>query len=117
MTVRPPQILAPKRAPESGQAALEYEIAQEKASALGRLGRRLEASIAALADFDTNNVGGLGDEQRSMRRRLVAEAGTALWYFVVQREALGLRDSARVMRDYQVPVEVRNRMDAFPVVR
>jgi plasmid stabilization system protein ParE len=33
----------------SGYATLEYEIAQEKASALGRLGRRLEAALAALA--------------------------------------------------------------------
>ena len=33
----------------SGCAALEYEIAQERASALGRLGRRLEGALAALA--------------------------------------------------------------------
>ena len=33
----------------SGYATLEYEIAQERASALGRLGRRLEAALAALA--------------------------------------------------------------------
>ena len=33
-------------------AALDYEIAQEKASTLGRLGRALEAALAALRDFD-----------------------------------------------------------------
>ena len=35
--------------PHSGYATLEYEIAEEKASALGRLGRQLEAALAALA--------------------------------------------------------------------
>jgi hypothetical protein len=33
----------------SGYATLEYEIAQERASALGRLGRRLDAALTAIA--------------------------------------------------------------------
>jgi hypothetical protein len=33
-------------------AALEYEIAREKAASLGRLGRRLEAALEALSAFD-----------------------------------------------------------------
>jgi hypothetical protein len=33
---------------------------------------------------------------------------------VVQREALGLRDSRQVMRDYQVPPEVQGRMGLLP---
>jgi len=41
---------------------------------------------------------------------LLCEAGTLLWYFVVQREACGLRDSARLMQDYAVPKEVLVRM-------
>ena len=40
------------------------------------------------------------------------EAGHALWKFVVQREACGLRDSRTVMRDYDVPGEVQQRMGA-----
>lgn len=112
MTVRPPQRYQPK--PESVQAALDYEIAHEKASALGRLGRRLEETIAALAAFDATQLTPLDDPRRAARRRLVAEAGTALWHFVIQREALGLRDSARLLRDYKVPNEVRDRMGAFP---
>jgi hypothetical protein len=40
------------------------------------------------------------------------EAGHALWMFVVQREACGLRDSRTVMRDYNVPGEVQQRMGA-----
>ena len=45
---------------------------------------------------------------------LVAEAGYALWLFVVQREACGLRDSRAVMRDYAVPAEVQMRMALLP---
>jgi hypothetical protein len=43
----------------------------------------------------------------------VAEAGDALWCFMVQREACGLRDPRPVLRDYRVPAEVQNRMGIF----
>ncbi len=108
MSIRPPQRYQPK--PESVQSALDYEIAQEKASTLGR---RLEAAITALAQFDSQNIGELADAQRAHRRGLVGDAGKALWLFVVQRESIGLRDSARLLRDYKVPDEVRDRMGAF----
>jgi hypothetical protein len=52
--------------------------------------------------------------RRERRDALVAEAGHVLWCFIVQREACGLRDSARVMRDYGVPGEVRLRMGIVP---
>ena len=108
----PPWLLA-----ENPAAALDYEIAREKASALGRLGRRLEAALAALAAFDaqTDDEASVSPAVRRERRdALVAEAGEVLWCFIVQREACGLRDSARAMRDYSVPAEVRLRMGIFP---
>jgi len=100
---------------KTGLAALDYEIAQEKASTLGRLGRRLENALAALAAFDAEcNSAVVSSVDRDKREALVAEAGRVLWYFVIQREACGLRDSARAMRDYGVPAEVRVRMGVFP---
>jgi hypothetical protein len=113
--------------------ALDYEIAQEQASALGRLGRALEAALAALAEFDrmvqyqpasdpgqdedpakspANNPAPSGPpaESRKTRAKLVAEASHALWCFMVQRESCGLRDPRPVIRDYRVPAEVQNRM-------
>jgi hypothetical protein len=108
MTLRPPK-------PPSSDfgkapiAALDYELAQEKASALGRLGRALERALEALAAFDAQ-----ADRDPQRRSALVAAAGTALWHFIVQREACGLRDSRTVMRDYRVPPEVRDRMGVFP---
>jgi hypothetical protein len=90
-------------------AALDYELVQEKAAALGRLGRRLEGALALLAQFDRNEAEPTEARLRQ-RRVLVAEAGEALWLFMVQREACGLRDSRQVMRDYRVPTEVQYRM-------
>ena len=92
---------------------LEYELAQEKASALGRLGRGLEAALEALRSFDAG-VTEPSAETRRERRALVAHAGHALWLFVVQREAIGLRDSRQIMRDYRVPAEVQGCMGMLP---
>jgi Family of unknown function (DUF6665) len=89
---------------------LRVELLQEQAISLGRLGRQLEAALDALRYFDVQECRGHPSE----RQALVAEAGTVLWHFVVQREACGLRDSARVMEDYRVPKEVRGRMGVIP---
>jgi hypothetical protein len=89
----------------SGYATLEYEIAQERASALGRLGRRLEVAVAALAACPRT-----ANSDRKIRDRLVDQAGYALWLFVVQREACGLNKTAQVLQDYGVPNEVYARM-------
>ena len=112
MTVRPPR---PTQNiwTANPAAALDYEIAQEKASTLGRLGRALEAALAALREFDAGTAEPNAETRRA-RRALVAQAGHALWMFVVQREALGLRDSRHVMRDYGVPAEVQGRMGMLP---
>ena len=93
----------------SGWATLEYEIAEERASALGRLGRRLEAALAALAAYPSDT------SERTIRDSLVEEAGYALWLFIVQREACGLNDSAHVMQTYGVPKEVCARMGPSPI--
>lgn len=113
MKVEPPRILAPKP-PDNPAAALDYEIAQEKAATLGRLGRALEAALAELRDHDARPNADLV-AARQLRRALVANAGYALWMFVVQRESAGLRDSRQVMRDYGVPAEVQSRMGMLPV--
>ncbi|SRR5579871_4258191 len=101
--------------------SLDYEIVQEKASALGRLGRGLEAALAALRAFDADHPESncaseseLSPAEREVRHALVSAAGQALWMFVVQREACGLRESRSLMRDYKVPADVQKRMGIFP---
>jgi hypothetical protein len=100
--------LRPAPSTSSRVVALDYEIVQEQTSALGRLGRALETALAALAGHDRDNTG-----NRAVRSELVQDAGDALWCFMVQREAVGLRDPRPVIRAYRVPVEVQNRMGVF----
>lgn len=91
---------------------LGQEIAQEAASNLGRLGRALERALDDLRAFDSRRAleGGASAVDRRARQALVKRAATALWHYVVQREAIGLRDADRMMRDYAVPADVRHRM-------
>ena len=89
----------------SGYATLQYEIAEERVSALGRLGRRLEAALAALAASPRTT-----SCDRKIRNGLVEQAGYALWLFVVQREACGLNKIDHVIQVYRVPNEVIARM-------
>jgi hypothetical protein len=106
MTLRPPRWSSSSRT--APIAALDYEIAQEQASALGRMGRALEAALAALADHES-----AGGGDGAARARLVQDASDALWCFMVQREAMGLRDPRPVLRDDRVPAEVHSRMGVF----
>jgi hypothetical protein len=114
MTVRPPR----SNADAVHETALGYEVAQEQAAALGRLGRALEAALAALSRHD--HAGAESDDSTKppssagrRRERLVQEASDALWCFIVQREACGLRDQRLIIRAYGVPAEVQNRMGVF----
>ena len=107
------------RAPVNPAAAtllLEHEFAQEKASALGRLGRRLEAALAELANFEAAHPNQRlhSPAQRAAREALMATASMALWQFIVQREACGLRDLRQVLRDYRVPQQIAVGMGAMP---
>ncbi len=106
MTLRPPPASSSSRL--ARVAALDYEIAQEQASALGRLGRALETALAALAEYERTH-----SERDAVRAGLVQDASDTLWCFVVQREACGMRDPRPVMRHYRVPAEVQNRMGVF----
>ena len=89
----------------SGYATLQYEVAEERASVLARLGQRLEDALTALAAYPPTT-----DYDRKIRKHLVEQAGYALWLFVVQREACGLRKIDHVIQVYGVPNEVLARM-------
>ncbi len=102
---------------KSPAGVLDYEIARETASALGRHGRALEAALKELADFDAGDPGPQASDPPARRAALVAAAAHALWQFIVQREACGLRDAGMVVRMYRVPAEVQHRMGASPLRR
>ena len=115
MTLRPPR----SNANAVRESALGYEIAQEQAAALGRLGRALEIALEALSRHDHDAMERDGNTPNHPspagppRDQLVQQASDALWCFIVQREACGLRDQRLVIRAYDVPAEVQNRMGAF----
>ena len=92
----------------SGYATLQYEIAEERASALGRLGRRLDAALTELAACPRTG------SNRKIRNSLVEQAGYALWLLAVQREAIGLNRLDHVLQVYRVPNEVVARMGPLP---
>jgi hypothetical protein len=98
----------------TGQDILEYEILEEQAATIGRLGRELRESLDALDAFDKRASSGksAADRGQPQRARLVDAAAYALWHFVVQRECSGFRATEEVLEDYAVPQEVRAKMGA-----
>jgi hypothetical protein len=63
------------------ESALDYEIAQEQAAALGRLGRALEAAITALSSHDNACA------ERSERLMAPASSGDPIREQLVQTRA------------------------------
>jgi hypothetical protein len=80
---------------------LEYELQGEKAASLGRVARKMEAACARLRELDAHSP---------ERDALVAEAAEYVWFYVVQREAMGWRDHGEALAIYQVPPELIARM-------
>jgi hypothetical protein len=109
--------MPPRQTSQTPADLLAHEFAQERASALGRLGRALEAALAALAAFDADAAAPdqiSAPDRRRQRGTLVVQASVALWHFAVQREACGLRDMRYVLRDYRVPPDVAARVGVLP---
>jgi hypothetical protein len=96
---------------EGAHQAVTLEIAQEKAASLGRAGRRLDDALAALQRLDGS---GPARPPSAEREDALTEAAEALFFFVVQREACGLRDTAELLRELGVPMEVQLRMGVRP---
>lgn len=82
------------------------ELNEERAAALTRISRRLEALIAQLQTTREQIAQERGDERaRSVAayRELHGEAVKYRWYLEVQREAMGLRYHQRLDEFYRVP--------------
>lgn len=103
MPLRMPQNLFASSRPEAGAIALTVELQAERAFALGRAGRELEAALEALS------TAGTADPARAQRVKAAADAA---WRYFVQREACGLIDQDRPIEDYAIPGEVLARVGA-----
>ena len=72
MSIKPPQILAPRALPLPFNT-LETEMMQERAAALGRVTRAFEQALSAFRDFDAA-PDGVDDRQRHIRREHLLDA-------------------------------------------
>jgi hypothetical protein len=90
---------------EKKLAAVQAEIAAERATTLRRTETRLRKALEAVRRFDA------GELQSKKRETLLNEAADACLGYVVQRDALGL-PSAEIQEEYGVTDEIWNRMGA-----
>lgn len=100
MSFRLPQTLGP-RDRNDALTAIDVEVGAEKAANLGRMGKRVETTLAALRAFDG---------PPAARPALVRDAAEAVWEFFIQRELCGLYDQSRVIADFGIPREVLVRL-------
>jgi hypothetical protein len=88
--------------PHAGTAAIEHEIAGERASSLGAAEQRVKNTLAALRDVT-------GDRSEALRA-----AQQAVWAYFVQRELIGFRRHAEVIQDLGISGEVLAGLGASP---
>jgi hypothetical protein len=87
--------------------AIKHEIAEERAGALGRSGRRLEQALELFRDHEAS-----GQRADAKRERLLWDLAERAEALVVQREACGLRDFHNVLKLYDIPREAIARVGA-----
>lgn len=103
MSLRPPNQYGSITSVESNLNALDYEVAGEKASSLGRAGALVEVRITRLNSFAGS---------KAERLPLVREAANAVYAYFIQRELCGLRRHDDAIRQYRIPREVLVRLGA-----
>lgn len=104
MSFRPPSSFTSSSS--TALLALDYELAAERADALGRAGRKVEAGLAALAKAKEQGAptGHCAD--------LVDEAAELVWAFFVQREICGFHSQSDAVERYHIPRDVLIRVGA-----
>jgi hypothetical protein len=90
-------------------ADLQRELAEERASALNKAGKKVELAMARCDDLRTRLRSSPPDEHSGLLagyREARKDFDEALWAYCVQREALGLHDHRWVHRIYVAPPRV-----------
>ncbi|MEO4044082.1 DUF6665 family protein [Hoeflea sp. CAU 1731] len=108
MSVRPPNLSGLSRG-KTGLAVLDYEVMQERASALGEAGRMLEKALLDLRNHDAQTVEG-DKPDKHKRSGLVQKAADAAWALFIQHELSGLASQRILVRRYRIPGEVLARV-------
>lgn len=102
MALRPPTGRGGLDPMRTGIGVLDYEIAGEMASSLGRAGERVALAIAALS------AAGAGAD----RAAALHAAADAVYAYFIQRELCGLRRHDDAIREYAIPRAVLARLGA-----
>lgn len=102
MALRPPWGSGGIDPMRTGIGVLDYEIAGEMASSLGRAGERVATTLAALS------VMGEGNDRAAALRA----AADAVYAYFIQRELCGLRRHDDAIREYAIPRAVLARLGA-----
>jgi hypothetical protein len=84
-------------------AAIDQEIREEMAASLGRVAGKLEGFLARLRVLAEEHARAPSAALVAEHAALRAQAELHLWYLVVQREAIGLRQHARLYAVYPIP--------------
>ncbi len=85
--------------PHDPIAAIEHELQEERAYALGLAGKAVEAALVQVSAARPQDL-----------ERLLDDAGTSVWKYLIVREALGLRDHREVLDLIGVPGRVLARV-------
>jgi len=86
---------------------IEAGVRGDTAAALGRAGRALGRAVDALAEFDRREA-----REPQDRKALLHAAATALWAYVIHKEAIGIADNTKVNEVYGVTPEMWRLMGA-----
>lgn len=92
----------------AGHAHVLRELNDERAAALARIARRLEAMLTGLRDLRAQAEGMSEEERAGLRARydiLREQALEYRWYLDVQRESIGIRSHPLLDELYAVPGE------------
>ncbi len=92
--------------PEAGTTALEHEVMVERAASIGEAERICVKCLSELR-------AATGADRPSR----LAAAQKAVWQYFVQRELMGFRRHADVIRDLAIPPEVLNGLGAAHTLR
>ncbi len=103
MSLRLPRNLAPGLSVETGASVLDYEIAGEKAAALGRAGEQVERTLKALRALAKD------DEARPAA---LQAASDAVYGYFIQRELSGFAKHDQPIKHYGIPGEILARLGA-----
>src|SRR5262245_8921023 len=84
----------------------EEEIREEMASALGRIGKKLEILIAELNNLKEKASSCNDDEKASLVEEYMktrTKARLYYWYLIIQRESVGLTNHDLLPMLYRIP--------------